>query len=99
MIKISVLSIFEWSFYTGFTVCDKYHNLICWLIYYGTRANFRVATTYGPLHKISVLITSESSEGSGECAHEPLTLYLIDTPFNVFSIRADPDQAALVRAA
>ena len=28
-----------------------------------------------------------------------LTLYLIETPFNAFAIRADPDQAALVRAA
>ena len=27
-----------------------------------------------------------------------LTLYLIDTPFNVFANRADPDQTALVRA-
>ena len=29
----------------------------------------------------------------------PLTLYLIETPFNAFANRADPDQAALVRAA
>ena len=29
----------------------------------------------------------------------PLTLYLIETPFNTFAKRADPDQAALVRAA
>ena len=28
-----------------------------------------------------------------------LTLYLIETPFNAFANRADPDQAALVRAA
>ena len=28
----------------------------------------------------------------------PLTLYLIETPFNPFANRADPDQAALVRA-
>ena len=28
-----------------------------------------------------------------------LTLYLIETPFNAFSNKADPDQAALVRAA
>ena len=28
----------------------------------------------------------------------PLPLYLIETPFNVFAIIADPDQAALVRA-
>ena len=28
-----------------------------------------------------------------------LTLYLIETPFNAFENRADPDQAALVRAA
>ena len=28
-----------------------------------------------------------------------LTLYLIETPFNTFANRADPDQAALVRAA
>ena len=28
-----------------------------------------------------------------------LTLYLIETPFNPFANRADPDQAALVRAA
>ena len=27
-----------------------------------------------------------------------LTLYLIETPFNVFANRADPDQAVLVRA-
>ena len=29
----------------------------------------------------------------------PLTLYLVETPFNAFSNRVDPDQAALVRAA
>ena len=29
----------------------------------------------------------------------PLTLYLIETPFNAFANSADPDQAALVRAA
>ena len=28
-----------------------------------------------------------------------LTFYLIETPFNTFAKRADPDQAALVRAA
>ena len=28
-----------------------------------------------------------------------LTLYHIETPFNAFENRADPDQAALVRAA
>ena len=28
-----------------------------------------------------------------------LTLYLIETPFNAFANRADPDQAASVRAA
>ena len=28
-----------------------------------------------------------------------LTLYLIETPFNAFANSADPDQAALVRAA
>ena len=28
-----------------------------------------------------------------------LTLYIIETPFNAFANRADPDQAALVRAA
>ena len=28
-----------------------------------------------------------------------LTLYLIETPFNTFANRAEPDQAALVRAA
>ena len=28
-----------------------------------------------------------------------LTLFLIETPFNAFANRADPDQAALVRAA
>ena len=28
-----------------------------------------------------------------------LTLYLIETPFNAFANRADPDQASLVRAA
>ena len=28
-----------------------------------------------------------------------LTLYLIEIPFNTFANRADPDQAALVRAA
>ena len=28
-----------------------------------------------------------------------LTLYLIETPFNAFANRADPDQAALIRAA
>ena len=28
-----------------------------------------------------------------------LTLYLKETPFNAFANRADPDQAALVRAA
>ena len=27
-----------------------------------------------------------------------LTFYLIETPFNAFANRADPDQAALVRA-
>ena len=27
VIKIFVLCIFEWGFYTGFTVCDKYENL------------------------------------------------------------------------
>ena len=26
---------------------------------------------------------------------DPLTLYLIETPFNAFANRADPDQAAL----
>ena len=31
--------------------------------------------------------------------HFPLTLYLIETPFNIFANRADPDQAALLRAA
>ena len=30
---------------------------------------------------------------------ETLTLYPIETPFDVFANRADPDQAALVRAA
>ena len=30
--------------------------------------------------------------------HISLTLYLIETPFNIFTNRADPDQAALVRA-
>ena len=29
----------------------------------------------------------------------PLTLNLIETPFNIFANRADPDQAAPVRAA
>ena len=29
----------------------------------------------------------------------PLTLYLIMTPFNTFANRADPNQAALIRAA
>ena len=33
-----------------------------------------------------------------DCKTE-LTLYLIDMPFNAFANRADPDQAALVRAA
>ena len=28
-----------------------------------------------------------------------LTFYLIETPFNTFANKADPDQAALVRAA
>ena len=28
-----------------------------------------------------------------------LSLYFIETPFNIFANRADPDQAALVRAA
>ena len=28
-----------------------------------------------------------------------LTIYLIETPFNTFANRADPDQAALERAA
>ena len=28
-----------------------------------------------------------------------LTLYFIETPFNTFANRADPDQAALTRAA
>ena len=27
VLKTVVLSIFEWPFYTGFTVCDKYRNL------------------------------------------------------------------------
>ena len=30
---------------------------------------------------------------------QPITLYLIETPFNAFANRADPNQAALVRAA
>ena len=29
----------------------------------------------------------------------PLTLYVIETPFDAFANRPDPDQAALVRAA
>ena len=29
VIKIFVLSIFQWPFYTGFTVFDKYVNLVC----------------------------------------------------------------------
>ena len=28
-----------------------------------------------------------------------LTIYLIETPFNAFADKVDPDQAALVRAA
>ena len=36
-------------------------------------------------------------EKSPECEH--LTLYLRETPFNAFANIADPDQAALVRAA
>ena len=32
-------------------------------------------------------------------AGKGLTLYLLETPFNPFTNRADPDQAALVRAA
>ena len=32
-------------------------------------------------------------------AHVPLTLHLIETPFTASTNRADPDQAALVRAA
>ena len=33
VIKTFVLSVFEWPFYTGFIVWDKYQILICWLIY------------------------------------------------------------------
>ena len=32
VIKIFVLSVFEWPFYTGFTVCHKYHDLMNLLI-------------------------------------------------------------------
>ena len=33
------------------------------------------------------------------CIYTGLILFLIETPFNFFANRADPDQAALVRAA
>ena len=35
---------------------------------------------------------------TGMSGQKMLTLYLIETPFNVFANRADPDQADLVRA-
>ena len=36
---------------------------------------------------------------AGSGYHPVLTLYLIEAPFNAFANRADPDQAALLRAA
>ena len=34
IIKIFVLSIFEWPLKTSFTVCIKYQNIMCWPIAY-----------------------------------------------------------------
>ena len=34
VIKIFVSSFFEWPFYTGFPVCDKYEILVKWLVYF-----------------------------------------------------------------
>ena len=56
VIKIFILSIFEWQFYTGFT------------------------TLYNNIYTL-------------------LTFGFMETPLNTFAIRADPDQAALARAA
>ena len=44
---------------------------------------------YGPVHEILVLIVQKP----------PITLYLKQAPFDAFANRADPDQAALIRAA
>ena len=34
-----------------------------------------------------------------QLAYDELTLYLIETPFNAFANKADPDQEAFIRAA
>ena len=50
-----------------------------------------------PLHGMTVLVEINCiSPIKGTCS---LTTYLIEMPFNAFANRADPDQAALARAA
>ena len=53
-----------------------------------------VGSDLGPncLQRFSADVKHHSSK-------EELTLYLIEPPFKAFANRADPDQAALVRAA
>ena len=50
-----------------------------------------------PLHGCHVWI-SEQNHLSILSLHVALTLYLIETPFNSFANRVDPDQAALLRS-
>ena len=44
-------------------------------------------------------INQEIMAPLNSCTYTFLTIYLIESPFDTFANRADPDQAALVRAA
>ena len=82
-IKTFVLSIFEWPFYTGFTVVYRYE--LSWL------SKWRICTWHrgnGPSCQCKFFISF--------CY---VILKLLNPLLNTFANRADPDQAALVRAA
>ena len=64
--------------------CDTCQNLICWLIKYFLKV---LLDLWG------IFDTTETVKSIS------LTLHLIETPFDGFANRAEPDQAALVRAA
>ena len=51
--------------------------------------------------KIAIFVYTEKNfkEVRAFESNIPLTLYIIEAPFNTFTNRADPDQTALVRAA
>ena len=58
-----------------------------------------VCINYQQPTKITYRPAQESLVFIAYAQRPPLTLYLIETPFNSFANRADPDQAALLRAA